>query len=99
VVGGPGPDALLRAQGDTALADQMLQSIDAMVGKLVVIDAKAKQGEPFDTLIQQGINQPDVVAAIESLIDIIPPLEDVIEALGVTTGDLCQDTDQFSCEL
>ena len=99
VVSGPGPDALLRAQGDVALADTMTARIDDAVAKLAVIDTRAKAGVPFDNQIQEGINEPNVRAAIEALIEEIPTLEEVIDALDVTVGDLCQDTDQFECEL
>jgi putative iron-regulated protein len=99
VVAGPGPDALLRAQGGAALADQMTARIDDAQAKLAVIDARAKGGVPVDNQIQEGINEPNFRAAIQALIDEIPTLEEVIDALDVQTGDLCQDTEQFECEL
>jgi putative iron-regulated protein len=97
VVRGPSPDALLRAQGDVALADEMTAAIDDTMQKVGVIDARAKDGIPFDNQIQEGINEPNIRAAIEALIDQIPVLERVIVELGVTTGDLCQDTEEFEC--
>jgi len=97
VVSGPSPDALLRAQGDVALADLMTAALADTMAKVAVIDARAKDGIPFDNQIQEGIDEPNIRAAIEALIAQIPPLEDVIVALEVTTGDLCQDTEEFEC--
>lgn len=98
LVSGPSPDALLRAQGDVAVADAMAAALELTMSKVAVIDARAKNGVPFDVQIQEGIEQPDVQAAIRALRDQIPPLEAVIDALDVTTGDLCQDTEEFECE-
>lgn len=98
VVSGPGPDALLRAQGDAATADVMKAALENTMAKVGVIDARAKDGVPFDNQIQEGIEQEDIQGAIRALRDQIPPLEDVIVELGVTTGDLCQDTEEFECE-
>ena len=98
VVSGPSPDALLRAQGDATVADAMTAALELTMSKVAVIDARAKDGVPFDVQIQEGIEQPDIQAAIRALRDQIPPLEAVIEALDVVTGDLCQDTEEFECE-
>ena len=98
LVSGPSPDALLRVQGFTAEADAMTAALADTMAKLGVIDQRAKDGVPFDNQIQEGIEQPDIQAAIRALRDQIPPLEAVIEALEVTTGDLCQDTEEFECE-
>lgn len=98
LISGPSPDALLRAQGDVAVADAMAAALDFTMSKVAVIDARAKNGVPFDVQIQEGIDQPDIQAAIRALRDQIPPLEAVIEALDVTTGDLCQDTEEFGCD-
>ena len=68
------------------------------VAKVGVIDTRAKAGVPFDNQIQEGINEPNISGG--------DPGADrhrsrrsstVIEELDVTTGDLCQDTDQFEC--
>lgn len=98
LVSGPSPDALLRAQGDVAVANAMAAKLTDTMAKVAVIDARAKNGIPFDNQIQEGIEQPDIQAAIRALRDQIPPLEAVIEALDVTTGDLCQDTEEFECD-
>ena len=98
LVSGPSPDALLRAQGDTGVADAMAAALADTMAKVGVIDTRAKDGVPFDNQIQEGITEPNIQAAIRALRDQIPPLEAVIEALGVTTGDLCQDTEEFECE-
>jgi putative iron-regulated protein len=97
VVSGPSPDALLRAQGDVAIADTMAAALELTMSKVAVIDQRAKAGVPFDNQIQEGIDQPDIQAAIRALRDQIPPLEEVITALDVETGDLCQDTEEFEC--
>jgi putative iron-regulated protein len=98
LVSGPSPDALLRAQGDTAVADAMTAALELTMSKVAVIDARAKSGVPFDVQVQEGIEQPDIQAAIRALRDQIPPLEAVIDALDVITGDLCQDTEEFECD-
>jgi putative iron-regulated protein len=59
-----------------------------------VIDTKAKTGTPFDVLIQEGINQPNVVAVIETLVDQTDYIEQAIVALGITANDLRQDTEE-----
>lgn len=97
VVSGPSPDALLRAQGDVAIADTMAAALELTMSKVTLIDQRAKNGVPFDNQIQEGIDQPEIQAAIRALRDQIPPLEAVIEALDVETGDLCQDTEEFEC--
>jgi len=97
VVSGPGPDALLRAQGDAATADELAAAIADTMQKVGVIDQRAKSGVSFDNQIQEGINEPNVRAAIQALIAQIPPLERAIVELEVTTGDLCQDTEEFEC--
>ncbi|MFN8599984.1 MAG: imelysin family protein [Candidatus Binatia bacterium] len=98
LVSGPSPDALLRVQGDVAVAGAMTSALELTMSKVAVIDARAKNGVPFDVQIQEGIDQPDIQGAIRALRDQIPPLEAVIEALDVETGDLCQDTAEFECE-
>ena len=57
-----------------------------------VIDTKAKTGTPFDVLIQEGIEQPNVVAVIKALVKQTDDIEQAIDALGVTTGNLRDDT-------
>jgi len=76
------------------LANQLRGSLEATMAAVAVIDTKAKSGIPFDVLIQQGIQQPNVIAVIEGLAKQTDDIEQVIEALGVTTNDLRQDTDQ-----
>ena len=98
LVSGPSPDALLRVQGDVAVAGAMTSALELTMSKVAVIDARAKNGVPFDVQIQAGSDRPDIQGAIRALRDQIPPLEAVIEALDVETGDLCQDTAEFECE-
>ena len=95
VVSGPGIDDLLVAQNHADVADRLGAALADSVAKLGVIDQRAKAGVPFDNQIQDGITEPNIVAAIEALKSQTDVIEDAIEALGVTTGDLRQDTGEF----
>jgi len=95
VVSGPGIDDLLVAQNHADVADRLGAALADSVAKLGVIDQRAKAGVPFDNQIQDGIAEPNIVAAIEALKSQTDVIEDAIEALGVTTGDLRQDTGEF----
>jgi len=99
VVDGPGIDDLL-ITSNAALDGQMQAALDDSMMKIVAIDDQAKAGNPFDNQIQSvanGGSQTDrdrvstAIAALSSQTDVI---EDVIEALGVTTDDLRQDTEE-----
>jgi putative iron-regulated protein len=94
-VSGPGVRDLLIAQGDADVAENLSATLADTVAKLLVIDQRAKDGTPFDNQIQEGITEPNIVAAIEALKLQTDVIEDAIEALGVTTGDLRQDTEEF----
>jgi putative iron-regulated protein len=85
---------LLVVEGEHELANSLRAALETTMAKASVIDTKAKTGEPFDVLIQQGINQPNVVAMIDSLVAQTDLIEQAISALSVTTSDLRQDTDQ-----
>jgi len=85
---------LLVVEGEAALANQMRASLEATMAAVSVIDTKAKTGTPFDVLIQQGVSQPNIVAAISRLSEQTDVIEQVITALGVTTNDIRQDTDE-----
>jgi putative iron-regulated protein len=95
VVSGPGIEDLLIAQGDADVAQTLGAALADTIAKLGVIDTRARQGIPFDNQIQEGITETNIVAAIEALKDQTDAIEDAIEALGVTTGDLRQDTGEF----
>ena len=85
---------LLVVEGAHELANQLRGSLEATMAAAAVIDTKAKTGMPFDTLIQQGIEQPNIIAVIEALVKQTDDIELVIDALNVTTNDIRQDTDQ-----
>lgn len=103
VVDGPGIDDLLIA-ADASLNAELQTALDDSMTKIAAIDEQAKSGNPFDNQIQSianGGSQVDrdrVTAAITALRNQTNVIEDAIAALGVTTGDLCQDTEQFTCE-
>lgn len=94
VVEGAGIDDLLVTEGFAVLSNNMRASLEDTMAKVGVIDVLAKSGVPFDNLVQIGINEPNVNAAISSLVAQTSVIEDVIVALEVTTGDLCQDTEE-----
>ncbi len=76
------------------LANQLRASLEATMSAAAVIDTKAKTGMPFDVLIQEGIQQPNIIAVIEALVAQTDDIELVIDALGVTTNDLRGDTEE-----
>ncbi|WP_448554987.1 imelysin family protein [Thalassotalea montiporae] len=94
VVDGASIHDLLVVEGEPELANQLRGSLEATMAAATVIDTKAKTGMPFDTLIQEGIEQPNVIAVIEALVEQTDDIEQAIDALNVTTNDIRQDTDQ-----
>ena len=94
VLEGAGIDDLLIAEGMPDVANDMRAALEDTMAKVGVIDLVAKAGEPFDNQIQRGINEPNVRSAIRALSKQTMILETVIEMLGVTTGDLRQDTEE-----
>ncbi|MFT6990420.1 MAG: putative iron-regulated protein [Paraglaciecola sp.] len=85
---------LMVVEGEHELANSLRASLEATMAAAAVIDTKAKTGTPFDVLIQQGINQPNVVAVIDTLVNQTDFIEQTIVALGITANDLRQDTEE-----
>lgn len=85
---------LLVVNGEHELANTLRADLEATMAAAAVIDTKAKTGTPFDVLIQEGANQANVVAVIQALSDQTDSIELAINALGVTTEDLRQDTEE-----
>lgn len=94
VVAGTSPRDLLIAEGSTDLANELQSALETTMAKAAVIDDKAKNGMPFDMLIQQGVNQADIKAVINALVAQTDDIEQAIKALKITTNDLQQDTEQ-----
>jgi len=94
VIEGASIHDLLVTEGHHELANELRASLEATMAAAAVIDTKAKTGTPFDVLIQQGISQPNIVAVIQALVEQTDDIEQVIDALGVTTNDLRQDTEE-----
>ena len=94
VVEGAGIDDLLAGQGHAELSNSLRGALEDTMIKVIVIDQRAKSGIPFDNQIQEGINEPNVKAAIQALSAQTNDIEEVIRALGLTTGDLRQDTEE-----
>jgi len=94
VVEGASIHDLLVVGGHHELANKMRGALETTMAAASVIDTKAKTGMPFDVLIQQGIDQPNVLAVISALVEQTDVIEETIEALGVTTNDLRQDTEE-----
>ncbi|NQZ24357.1 MAG: metalloproteinase [Colwellia sp.] len=82
---------LLVTEGEHELANKLRASLEATMSAAAVIDTKAKTGMPFDVLTAVDIEQPNVVAVIAGLVAQTDDIEQVIDALGVTAGDLKQD--------
>jgi putative iron-regulated protein len=92
-VSGNGIDAYLRYKSQATLADQLKAALATTTTTTGAIDTKAKAGNPFDRQVQQGgINDPTIKAAIAALVAQTNKIGEAIKALGLTTGDLCQDT-------
>lgn len=91
---GAGIDDLLATEGMAELGNEMRTALEDSMAKVGVIDKLAKAGQPFDNLIQMGISEPNVLGAIQALSVQTNVLERVIAGLGVTTGDLRQDTEE-----
>ena len=85
---------LLVVEEQHELANKLRSSLEATMSAAAVIDTKAKTGMPFDILIQEGISQPNIKAVIDALVEQTDDIEEVIDALGVTTNELRDDTDQ-----
>ena len=85
---------LLVVEDQHELANKLRGALEATMAAAAVIDTKAKTGTPFDMLIQEGITQPNIKAVIDALVAQTDDIEAVIVALGVTTNDLRDDTDQ-----
>lgn len=94
IIEGAGIDDLLVVEGHHELANTLRGALENTMSAASVIDVKAQTGTPFDNLIQQGIDQPNVKAVINGLIGQTDSIEQAITALGVTAGDLRQDTEQ-----
>lgn len=85
---------LLVVNGEHELANKLRADLEVTMAAAAVIDTKAKTGTPFDVLIQEGANQANVVAIIQALSAQTDSIELAINALGVTTDDLRQDTEE-----
>ncbi|MEM7277161.1 MAG: imelysin family protein [Pseudomonadota bacterium] len=94
IVAGASINDLLIAEGFPASANNLRAALEDTMIKVSVIDQVAKGGIPFDNQIQIGINEPNVTGAINALSSQTDVIEDVIADLGVTTGDLRQDTEE-----
>lgn len=94
VVSGVGIDDLLLAEGFAESANALRAALEDTMIRVGVIDTVAKGGVPFDNQIQIGINEPNVSGAILALSSQTDFIETVITDLGVTTGDLRQDTEE-----
>lgn len=93
VVQGTGVYDLLKTR-DAELAETLRGALAATMAKAAVIDAKAKQGMPFDQQVQLGIDEPHIHALIDALVAQTAGIESAIKVLGLSAGDLRQDTEQ-----
>lgn len=91
VLDGVGIDELVSPD----LAARLLAALNATEASAASIDARARAGVPFDNQIQEGPNEANITATINNLIAQTRLIEEAIVALGLTTGDLDQDTEEF----
>lgn len=94
VLSGSGIDDLLLSVGEVALENQLGAALEETMIGLSVIDQEAKTGVPFDNQIQDAAAKLVIAAGIGKLAAQTEAIEDVIQALGLTTGDLRQDTEE-----
>ncbi|MEM7764054.1 MAG: imelysin family protein [Pseudomonadota bacterium] len=94
VVAGAGVHDLLISEGFFETANAFRSALETTMIRISTIDDMAKAGMPFDTQIQLGINEPNISGSIQALSAQTDVLETVITDLGVTVGDLRQDTEE-----
>ncbi|MBF7072201.1 metalloproteinase [Glaciecola sp. MH2013] len=94
LIEGASPYDLMVVEGHFELANQLRASLEETMAKAAVIDTKAKTGTPFDQLIQEGVEQENITAVIAALVQQTDDIEQAISALGITTNDLRQDTEE-----
>ncbi|MEM7612000.1 MAG: imelysin family protein [Pseudomonadota bacterium] len=94
IVSGAGIHDLLVAEGFVETANSFRAALETTMIRISTIDDMAKAGMPFDTQIQLGINEPNISGSIQALSAQTDVLETVISDLGVTVGDLRQDTEE-----
>lgn len=93
-VTGPSFADLLNAVEKNDLATSLTDALSKTMQAAAVVDEKAKAGIPFDVLIQEGVNQPDIKAVIAGLVAQTDIIEQAIQALSLSTGELRQDTEE-----
>lgn len=84
---------LLVVEGHHEDANSLRGSLEATMAAASVLNTKADIGKPFDILIQNP-NQPNIKAVIDALVLQTEGVEEVIKDFGVTTGSLCDDTEE-----
>ena len=94
VLSGAGIDDLLLAEGFVESANAYRAALENTMIRISTIDQAAKAGMPFDTQIQMGITEPNISGSIQALSAQTDVLETVITDLGVTVGDIRQDTEE-----
>ena len=94
IIDGAGVDDFLLANSQADLENQLRAALEETMIKVSVIDQDAKAGTPFDNQIQISENSARVAAAIAALSAQTDVIENVIQALELTTGDLRQDTEE-----
>ena len=88
-------DDLLRESGFTAEADALTEAVMAAQESVGALDTRAAT-ETFDVQIAPGNTNGNaiVTAAISALVDQTNAIEDAINALELSAGDLRQDTEE-----
>ncbi len=95
MVSGAGIDDYLATQGFSDVANNLRAALESTASSTAAVDSRAKSGVPFDNQIQEGPTQPTVTAVINSLIAQTSLIEQAINSLGLSAGDLDQDTEEF----
>ena len=85
---------LLVQEGHQELAEELKLHLEKTMAAVTALDVQAKEGKPFDVLIQQGVNQPEISTIIRNLVAQTDVIERAITALNLKTGELHQDTEQ-----
>lgn len=95
-VSGYGIDDLLSAAGLTDLATEMDTALTTTETNYTAIDARARDGEPFDVLIMSATSTSPVYKTIKSLNAQAGVISDIAEALDI--DDDVVDPDASECD-
>jgi putative iron-regulated protein len=93
VITGASIHDLLVTDGEHELANKLRGELETTMASATVLDTLANTGKPFDVLIGNP-EQPNVLAVIAGLAAQTDSIKAAIDAWGLTTSSLYEDTEQ-----